>query len=93
MKGVRQLKSGALTKQFWWLIEDPASPRPVYFGNVFMKDCAIFSMYLRYYVLSTTTGADYLFYYRSTHTMATSLYQGARTKLCMHPETIGLIEH
>lgn len=56
-----------LEDQYWELTEDHTSPRPVYFGNVFIKNCNIFSMYLRYYVVSSTTGADYLFYYRSTY--------------------------
>ena len=39
--------------------------RPVYMGNVRLPKCNRFSLLYRFYVFSTSTCADHLFYFRS----------------------------
>lgn len=67
------------------------SPRPVNFGNVFLPGCNIFPLYLRYLVLSTTTGADYLYFYRSTGSTAMELYADS-PQIVERSDTIAHIE-
>ena len=54
-----------------------------------------FCMYLRYYVFSTATGADHLFYIRSTNNETKTLYakvEGADTVYFKRVDTCGILE-
>ena len=58
------------------LFKDGAT-RPVKMGSVFLDKCNRFSFLYRFYVFSSNTGADHLFYFRTTgfKTDTGSLYQ------------------
>jgi len=52
-------------------------------------------MYYRYYVFSTTTGADHIFYYRSTYSKRKTLYPyrpWVPSALITRDDTIGVLE-
>ncbi len=49
--------------------------RHVKFGSVYLVKSPRFAQLLRYYVFSTTTGADHLFYFRTTNNSQISLYK------------------
>jgi len=64
-------------------------------GNVFREGCANFSMYYRYYVFSTTTGADHILYYRSTANTSKDLYPSLYNKhlFITRKDTAGVLEY
>ncbi len=70
--------------------------RPVRFGSVFKEDCNRFSFYYRYYVFSTTTGHDYLFYYDTTDSAESTIYPHAPRLKTQHlftrSDTCGVLE-
>jgi hypothetical protein len=49
-------------------------------------------MYYRFYMFSCTTGADYIFYYRSTHTQSKSVYTNGNTDFITREDTCGVLE-
>jgi hypothetical protein len=49
-------------------------------------------MFYRFYCFSCTTGADYLYYYRSTHNTNGSVYLEGRLGLLSRPDTCGVLE-
>jgi hypothetical protein len=52
-------------------------------------------MYYRYYVFSTTTGADHIYYYRSTYSKLTTLYPKrpwVPSDLIVRTDTCGVLE-
>jgi hypothetical protein len=75
----------------WWL-DAMGLERPVYLGNVRRDRCDVFSMFYRFYAMSTTTGADYLYYYRSTHNKENRLHNKGSLQLLSRPETCGVLE-
>ena len=82
---------GSLEAFQWWL-EGRGMERPVYLGNVFRPGCKVFSMFYRFYAFSVTTGADYIFYYRSTYSTKTSLYENGHPHLLERQDTCGVLE-
>ena len=66
--------------------------RPVYLGNVFRPGCKVFSMFYRFYAISITTGADYLYYYRSTRNKDPRLHKNGRSNLLSRQDTCGVLE-
>ncbi len=83
----------------WVLDNHNGAPRPFELGTVFNTGCNTFSLLYRYYVLSTSTGADHLFYFRSTgnNSDLVSLYPfNVHLKDCndfSRKDTRGVLEH
>lgn len=85
-------------KDITWYLDPVGSERHVRLGNVYrMKpnQPPRFCLYLRYYVFSTATGADHIFYYRSTHNTSRCLYSkipGAGRVQFSRADTCGILE-
>ena len=63
------------------------------FGQVFLLKKPVFALLLRYYVFSTVTGADHIFYLRTTGNKNDSLYPQLQIRrLLFRPDTCGLLE-
>ena len=75
----------------WRLIPDGIE-RPVLLGNLYRPDCAQFSMLYRFYAFSTTTGADYIYYYRSTLNSRKTFYLNSTFEQLERPDTCGVLE-
>ena len=81
-----------------WLLEQMKGKwRPVQLGAVFNENCNRFSLFYRYYVFCTTTGRDYLFYYKSSGTSPhQSLYAHIpaieNTQLLSRRDTRGVLD-
>ena len=82
-----------------WYLDRHENKRPVKFGSVFLKGCNRMSLLYRYYVFSTVTGADHIYYMRSTGNSVTqkSLYPDIKEledwAAFKHEDTRGVVEY
>lgn len=86
-----------LQRQSWRLESAESRWRPIKLGAVFDEGCNRFSLFYRYYVFSTNTGCDYIFYYGSTGpSQNRSLYPHIRgiegKRLVSREDTLGVLE-
>lgn len=62
-------------KNTLYFLDATGNHRHINFGSVYLVKKPKFSQLLRYYVFSTTTGADHIFYFRTTNNNGKSLYE------------------
>lgn len=55
-----------LNNQIYHMCHQEGQHRHFNFGSVYLVQEPRFAQLLRYYVFSTTTGADHIFYFRTT---------------------------